>query len=204
MQKIHFRTLQKTKLKKYPNLHFKQDFQIFKECFYIIKKLKAKKILIFIPLAYEPNLVKFRHLLSKKCILFVPFMQDKSLKIVKLRLPFIKKRFGILEPMNSFLETKIDLAIVPVIGIDKNLKRIGHGQGFYDRFFANLHYKPNIIFTQSIHALSEKKITQNHDIMGEFYINPYRKYYRKENKNDRVNNRICIRYNRHRNRIPNC
>ncbi|VUA74320.1 5-formyltetrahydrofolate cyclo-ligase [Campylobacter coli] len=83
-------------------------------------------------------------------------MQDKSLKIVKLRLPFIKKRFGVLEPMDSFLKTKIDIAIIPVIGVDRELKRIGHGQGFYDRFFENLNYKPLVIFAQSINAISEK------------------------------------------------
>ncbi|TKX32764.1 5-formyltetrahydrofolate cyclo-ligase [Campylobacter aviculae] len=204
MQKTHFRELQKIRLKQHKKFYFKQDFRIFKECFKLIKKFKARKILIFIPLDYEPNLIKFRHLFSKKCTLFVPFMQDKSLKIVKLRLPFVKKRFGILEPMDSFLKTKIDLAIIPVIGIDRDLKRIGHGQGFYDRFFGNLNYKPYIIFTQSIHAFSERKITQKHDVSGEFYINPYRKYYRKESKNDRTNNCIYSRYNRSWNRIFSC
>ncbi|TKX31763.1 5-formyltetrahydrofolate cyclo-ligase [Campylobacter estrildidarum] len=204
MQKTHFRELQKLRLKQHKKFYFKQDFKIFKECFKLIKKFKTKKVLIFIPLSYEPNLIKFRHLFSKKCILFAPFMQDKSLKIVKLRLPFIKKRFGVLEPMNSFLEIKIDLAIVPVIGIDRDLKRIGHGQGFYDRFFENLSYKPYIIFTQSIDAFSEKNITEKHDIMGEFYINPYKKYFRKENKNDRVSNRTYNRFNRSWNRIFSC
>ncbi|HBD8784203.1 TPA: 5-formyltetrahydrofolate cyclo-ligase, partial [Campylobacter jejuni] len=97
-------------------------------------------------------------------------------KIVKLRLPFIKKRFGVLEPIDSFFKAKIDLAIVPVIGVDKNLKRIGHGQGFYDRFFENLNYKPHIIFVQSIDALSQNNLTQKHDISGKLYINPYKKY----------------------------
>ncbi|MBM0636668.1 5-formyltetrahydrofolate cyclo-ligase [Campylobacter sp. VicNov18] len=186
MEKTDFRILQKTRLSKHKKSHFKQDFKIFKECLKIIKFFKAKNILIFIPLSYEPNLLKFRHILSKNYKLFVPFMQDKSLKIVKLRLPFIKKRFGVLEPMNSFLKTKIDIAIVPVIGVDKNLKRIGHGQGFYDRFFKDLNHKPHIIFVQSIDAFTQHNLTQKHDISAKLYINPYKKYYKKERKNDRI------------------
>ncbi|EAC1884000.1 5-formyltetrahydrofolate cyclo-ligase, partial [Campylobacter jejuni] len=144
------------------------------------------------------------HILNKNYKLFVPFMQDKSLKIVKLRLPFIKKRFGVLEPIDSFFKAKIDLAIVPVIGVDKNLKRIGHGQGFYDRFFENLNYKPHIIFVQSIDALSQNNLTQKHDISGKLYINPYKKYYKKERKNDRITYRTYSRYSRTRYRIFSC
>lgn len=195
MKKTDFRTLQKTRLLKHSKLNFKQDFKVFKECLKIIKQLKAKNILIFIPLSYEPNLVKFRPILNRNCKLFVPFMQDKSLKIVKLRLPFVKKSFGVLEPKNSFFKAKIDLAIVPVIGVDKNLKRIGHGQGFYDRFFENLSYKPYIVFVQSIDALSLENLTQKHDISGKIYLNPYKKYYKKERKNDRSTYRTYSRYN---------
>ncbi|MCZ0772142.1 5-formyltetrahydrofolate cyclo-ligase [Campylobacter hepaticus] len=195
MKKTEFRNLQKMRLLKHKKQNFKQDFKIFQECLKIIKLLKPKNILIFIPLDYEPNFLKFRHILNKNYKLFVPFMQDKSLKIVKLRLPFIKKRFGVLEPMNSFLKTKIDMAIVPVIGVDKNLKRIGHGKGFYDRFFENLNYKPHIIFVQSIDALSQYNLTQKHDISGKLYINPYKKYYKKERKNDRSTYRMYNRYN---------
>ncbi|MCX2682545.1 5-formyltetrahydrofolate cyclo-ligase [Campylobacter sp. MIT 21-1685] len=200
MQKSLFREEQRIRLSRQKKYFFKKDFLVFKECFKLIKKSKIKNILLFIPLVYEPNLLKFRKVLNQNYKLFVPFMQDKSLKIVKLRLPFIKKRFGVLESNNSFLKVVIDVAIVPVIGIDKNFKRIGHGQGFYDRFFSELTYKPVIIFTQSIDSLSEKTLSQQHDIVGDFYINPHKKYYKKENTN--VNNgRSYRRYSRHWNRI---
>ena len=204
MQKQDFRNLQKQRLLKHEKNGFKRDFIIFKECLKIIKKTNSKKILIFIPLVYEPNLLKFRHILSKNHQLFVPFMQDKSLKIVKLRLPFLKKRFKVLEPANSFLKTKVDLAIVPVIGVDKNLKRIGHGQGFYDRFFENLAYKPFIIFVQSIDALSKQNLAEKHDIWAKLYINPYKKYYKKECKNDRITHWTYSRYNRAWSGILSC
>ncbi len=64
MEKTDFRALQKIRLFKHSKLNFKQDYKIFKECLKIIKLFKAKNILIFIPLHYEPNLIKFRHILA--------------------------------------------------------------------------------------------------------------------------------------------
>lgn len=204
MQKQEFRQRQKLRLKQQEFVAFKRDFAVFKECLFWIKKFKAKRILLYHALAYEPNLLRFRRKLSKNYELFVPFMQDKSLKIVKYRLPLFKKRFGVLEPRNSFLNAKIDLAIVPVIGVDRNFKRIGHGQGFYDRFFGNLKQKPLIIFVQSINALSWENLTQEHDVVGEFYLNPYKKYYKKDIKNDSCNRCTYRRYHRRGNRIFSC
>ena len=51
--------------------------------------------------------------------------------------------YGILEPKKELLEsgvlkigdkTDIDLAIVPVLGFDKHVGRLGYGGGYYDRF----------------------------------------------------------------------
>lgn len=195
MQKELFRQIQKRRLRQNTRSHYKKDYAIFKESLNIIKFYRTKNVLIFLPLQYEPNLVRFRRILSQNCKLFVPFMQDKSLKIVKLRLPFSKKRFGVLEPNNSFCQTSLDLAFVPVIGVDKNMKRIGHGEGFYDRFFANLKHKPLVVFVQSITALSGKKLTQEHDISAKFYLSPNRKYFKRDLKNDSIN-RIYRRFNR--------
>ncbi|TQR33059.1 5-formyltetrahydrofolate cyclo-ligase [Campylobacter sp. MIT 99-7217] len=204
MDKENFRKEQKQRLKNHAQKRFHFDFKIYKEITKIIKNTKSKNILIFIPLPYEPNLLRFRKNLSKNCILFVPFMQDKSLKMVKLRMPFKKGDFGVRQCANSFAKVKIDLAVVPVIGVDKNFKRIGHGKGFYDRFFAELSYEVKIIFIQSIDALTNQSLTQDHDIKADFYINPYKKYFKKELRY--VNNTYCIyrRYHRRWDRIFSC
>lgn len=74
MQKTSFRTLQKNRLAQHKKLKFKQDFIVFKECFNLIKKTKAKNILIFIPLGYgqiysnlDIFLVKIINFLSHLC-----------------------------------------------------------------------------------------------------------------------------------------
>ena len=98
-------------------------------------------------------------------------MQGESFKIVKYRLPLHKKRFGIKEPNNSFFKArKIDLAIVPVVGIDKLGKRIGFGKGMYDRFFSNLGYKPTMVFTQLVLCKSEKILSNDYDIQADYII----------------------------------
>ena len=138
-----------------------------------IKRSDSKNILLYIPLGIEVDikpLIKSLRKTKNKNV-YVPFMQGETFKIVKYRLPLHKKRFGIKEPNNSFLKApKIDLAIVPVVGIDKLGKRIGFGKGMYDRFFANLNYKPTIVFTQLILCKSEKILSDNYDIQANYII----------------------------------
>ena len=137
-----------------------------------IKRSDSKNILLYIPLGIEvdvkPLIISLRK--TRKNV-YVPFMQGDSFKIVKYRLPLYKKRFGIKEPNNSFLKAKkIDIAIVPVVGVDVIGKRIGFGKGMYDRFFGNLGYKPIMVFTQLILCKSEKILSESYDIQANYII----------------------------------
>ena len=138
-----------------------------------IKQSNSKNILLYIPLGIEVDikpLIKSLRKTKNKNV-YVPFMQGETFKIVKYRLPLHKKRFGIKEPNNSFFKArKIDLAIIPVVGIDKLEKRIGFGKGMYDRFFGNLNYKPTMVFTQLILCKSEKILSDNYDIRADYII----------------------------------
>ena len=97
-------------------------------------------------------------------------MCNESFKMVPYRLPLEKKRFGIKEPKNSFKRVKIDLAIVPIVGIDKLYKRIGFGKGMYDRFFGQLHYRPTVIFTQLTLCQSNTILSNQYDIQADYII----------------------------------
>ena len=138
-----------------------------------IKRSDSRNILLYIPLGIEVDvkpLIKSLRKIKKREV-YVPFMQGESFKIVKYRLPLHKKRFGIKEPNNSFFKArKIDLAIVPVVGIDKLCKRIGFGKGMYDRFFSNLGYKPTMVFTQLVLCKSEKILSNDYDIQADYII----------------------------------
>ena len=131
-----------------------------------------KKILLFIPLENEPDIRWVINKLRKeKKTIFVPFMQDLSFKMVKYSLPLKKKKFSIFEPHNKQeTKEKIDLAIVPVVGVDSEFKRIGFGKGMYDRFFSKLKYKPKIVFVQIRPCISHHSLSDEYDIKADEYI----------------------------------
>ncbi|NPA55092.1 MAG: 5-formyltetrahydrofolate cyclo-ligase [Epsilonproteobacteria bacterium] len=133
---------------------------------------RYKNILLYVNLPFEVStkqlIVTLR---QQKKQIFVPFMQELSFKMVKYSLPLVKKKFNIYEPKNKTkTKHKIDIAVVPIIGIDKNFRRIGFGKGMYDRFFSSLKYKPEIIFTQIYPCIINDNVTQTHDIQANLYI----------------------------------
>lgn len=179
--KSQYRDFAKQRLKSIVNIRAKSysrsvNFELLR----IIKQLKPKNILLFIPLNYEPNLISLRYILQSGRKLLTPFMANKSLKMVELRLPFRTSKFGVREP-SSFVEFRgrIDLAVVPVIGVDGSMARIGHGKGFYDMFFSSLAYKPVIIFVQIDDLFTKDIICEEHDISCDFYITPRKTYAKK-------------------------
>jgi len=134
---------------------------------------KKLKILFFYPLPYEANILKSLKIMREKHDVFVPFMQGESFKMVPFRLPLKKKKFGILEAGNTIRNNnKIDIAIVPAVGVDGNLQRIGFGKGMYDRFFAKLKEKPYTIFVQPELCHTNKLICDTYDVSCDVLITP--------------------------------
>ncbi len=153
-------------------LKFYKDKKTVKKIKSFINSYKSRNILLYIPMGMEVNVLPLINELRKtKTNVFVPFMVEDSFKLVRYRLPLHKKKFGIREPNNSFCKnSKIDLAIVPVVGVDKECKRIGFGKGMYDRFFDRLNYKPVIVFTQLTLCKSDKKLSNQYDIQADYII----------------------------------
>jgi 5-formyltetrahydrofolate cyclo-ligase len=96
--------------------------------------------------------------------------------LVKYRLPLKIKKFGVKEPSKSNnIYKRIDLAIVPIIGTDSTLRRVGFGKGFYDRFFEREGDKiDQVCFIGRKLCLSPEIVTDNYDVEGDFYITPKR------------------------------
>jgi len=152
---------------------YKKDKQIIKKLFKIIKKNSYKNIMLYIPLKIEVNIKPLiKYLKQNKYNLYVPYIKDKSFDLVKYRLPLHKKRFGIREPNISHIKIKnIDLAIVPILGIDKEAKRVGFGKGMYDRFYEKYGYKINttLFIARDLYYTNEL-ITDSYDIKGDFIV----------------------------------
>ena len=148
-----------------------KDKIVIKKLENFINRSKAKNILLYIPFGIEVNVNPLINKLRKNKNVYVPYMEGDSFKIVKYRLPLQKKKFGIKEPNNSFFKAeKIDLAIVPIVGVDAIGKRIGFGKGMYDRFFDRLSYKPTLVFTQLILCQSDKILSESYDIQADYII----------------------------------
>jgi 5-formyltetrahydrofolate cyclo-ligase len=143
------------------------------EC--LIRKNRYKKILLYLPLDKEVDMMYLIKKIRVKTDIFVPFMEGVSFKMIKFRLPLFRKKFNIKEPNNSFaVNPKIDLAIVPVLGVDGTFKRIGFGKGMYDRFFESLSSSPRVVFVQLVECYTKEFICENHDIRADIYITPYK------------------------------
>ncbi len=192
MDKKSFRVACIEKLKKIrKNSYYSSDKRLNRWLYKEIKKRKCKVVMLYIPLSTEINISDLIKWLRKENVtLLVPFMVGKSFRLVKYRLPLKIKKFSVKEPNNSTkIYKKIDLSIVPVIGIDKTFRRIGFGKGFYDRFFGkkSAHIK-EVLFIGREMCISDKNITDDYDVEGDIYLTSDRIFIKDSLKNNIIRN----------------
>lgn len=174
MTKSNFRTHCLKRMKSVSNSTKRyRDAQVNRYLMETLRKQKGKRILFYWPFGFEADIRKSIWALRSKKSLYLPFMDGESFKMVPLRLPLEHKAFGIYEPRFSNLNIKIiDVAIVPVVGVDGSFCRIGFGKGMYDRFFPTLKSKPLTIFIQSYPCITSQKLCDDYDISGDLLITP--------------------------------
>jgi 5-formyltetrahydrofolate cyclo-ligase len=153
--------------------NYKKDKLLNTELLKYIKSSKIDSIMLFIPLKTEPNIAPLIKLL-RECgyNLYVPFIEGKTFKLVKYRLPLKSKKFGIKEPNNSYRKVKkIDLAIVPLLGVDSTYRRVGFGKGMYDRFYSKFgkNIKTTIFLQRDIYFTNDT-ITDSYDISANYFF----------------------------------
>ena len=195
-------TLRKKCLKrlKTVGVHSKKyrDAKINRHLYNNQKLKKARHVLAFWPLGMESDIRPTLTHLRRQKNLYLPFMEDDSFKMVPFRFPLKPKRFGIYEPGNSQRKIKkIDVAIVPAVGVDGEGRRIGFGKGMYDRFFARLKHKPYIIFIQSQLCNTTQYICDDYDIKADELITPHACYRIMKGTNYDKRNTLRRRYRHH-------
>ena len=153
---------------------YKIDRYVMSELYAYIKRNKAQSILLYLPLKMEVDIYPLiTHLRKEKKQIYVPFMEGDSFRVVKYRLPLRKKQFGIKEPLHSrqYRKRNIDIAIVPILGVDSTLRRVGFGKGMYDRFFEKQNkYINKTVFVARELCYSKKIITNYYDIKANLII----------------------------------
>jgi 5-formyltetrahydrofolate cyclo-ligase len=153
--------------------NFYRNAQVNHHLLDLLHHLRGKRILVYWPFGFEADIRKTIGVLRAKNSLYLPFMDDVSFKMVPLRYPLERKSFGIYEPRFSNLKIKlIDIAIVPVVGVDRTGARIGFGKGMYDRFFPTLKSKPLTIFVQSSRCTSSLSLCDDYDVKGDLFVTP--------------------------------
>ncbi len=107
--------------------------------------LEASMLLCYYPVKGEINLLPLAELAIKRKIpVGFPVCDSKNhtLSFRKAETPndFVPGAYGIPVPpenANLLIPDEHTVCLVPALGYDKNLYRIGFGGGFYDRFLAN-------------------------------------------------------------------
>jgi len=177
MNKKQFREACLKRLQKISTLgSYKKDKMVLSKLYTMIKSSNAQKIMLYLPLKIEVDLYPLiKQLRREKRELYVPFMEGKSFSLVKYRYPLEKKRFGIKEPKNSkqYRIKKLDIAIVPIVGMDVTQRRVGFGKGMYDRFFEKEIKNINkIVFVARDLCYCKENITDHYDIKADSVIVP--------------------------------
>jgi len=166
-------------------VNYRADKVVNQKLYEYIKQSGSDVVMLYIPLKIEINISSLIVRLRKENVtLLVPFMVGKSFRLVKYRLPIKIKKFGVREPniSNKFYK-KIDLAIVPIIGMDKTFRRVGFGKGFYDRFFEKHRDKiERVLFVGRQSCICSDIVTDNYDVEGDFYITPNKVFDKKHFK----------------------
>ncbi len=172
MDKQRFRKACLKKLRESPPLlRYAKDKKIIRQIEHILDREKPRSVLFYLPMDLEVDLRSLMDKYKKKLKIFVPFIEEESFKMVEYRLPLEKNSFGILEPKSAFFaHKKVDLIIVPVVGVDGNMQRVGFGKGMYDRFFEKLHKKPVVLFVQREQCYTPQHLCDMYDIRCDYYI----------------------------------
>ncbi len=167
-------------------LHYQKDYFVMQKLYTLVHRENIRSILLYIPLGIEVDISPLIRLFRcEKRLLYVPFMEGESFSLVKYRMPLEKKQFGIREPKYSrqYRKRKIDLAIVPIIGTDPTLRRVGFGKGMYDRFFER--EQKNIkktVFVSRRLCWSPQVVTDYFDISADMIITPEKILQRKSSQ----------------------
>ena len=168
----------KTSLQKLKSLSWQRRYVIDKRInrilYQMIKADKARTVMLYVPLSIEVDIDPLiRRLRREGVTVLVPFMEGESFRLVKYRLPLERKKYGVREPKFSkqFRKRKIDISVVPIVGTDASLRRIGFGKGMYDRFFAQQkRWIEKTIFVQRVLCLSKESVTNHYDVGGDSVI----------------------------------
>ncbi|WP_027121884.1 5-formyltetrahydrofolate cyclo-ligase [[Mycoplasma] imitans] len=157
--------------KQFANTPNKQliDKQLTNLVYQFIKRQNFKKIGLFSSLFYEYKTTDLINLLLDDGYqIYLPRVDNDLMDfylIDNLNFDFDTK-FQIKQPLANpnNLNNNLDLFIIPIVGYNSNKIRLGHGKGYYDRFFNNLKYSNYKIAIAYDFMLNDQFEIYDHDL----------------------------------------
>ncbi len=116
--------------------------------FLVKKKLKPKVIGAYYPFNYELDILNILEVLQKKnCIISLPkISKNNQMDFFQWSFedPLKINKFGIPET-TSKKKIYPNILLIPLVGFDDQLNRLGYGGGYYDRYLSKVQNKYRII-----------------------------------------------------------
>ena len=144
--------------------------QLFKDEYF----KRAESVMFYVSKEYEVDteaMIEEALAIGKRVMVPVTETRTKNLIPSEIKDPksqFCKGPFGIHEPKKEHIKKadldKIDLIIVPGVAFDKHGNRLGHGEGYFDRFLKSLPKKVPAIGLAYDFQLVERIETLSWDI----------------------------------------
>lgn len=97
------------------------------------KYMASHVVAIYYPFGSE---ISFLDLVNDDKIFLFPKIIDNKMVFIQIdkQTTWEKSSFGVNEPKGEIYLGKIDLMVVPLLGINKDNYRIGYGKGYYDQY----------------------------------------------------------------------
>ena len=102
-----------------------------------LKFCEGHKIMLYYPIRNEVDVIPLLEAYQDSKVLLLPVVlhgHKMELRQYKGAESLKKGSYGIPEPIGERYSGRIDTIIVPGVGFDRQLHRIGRGGGYYDRF----------------------------------------------------------------------
>lgn len=138
MTKKEQRHLLKTKIQLFENKG-QASLEIAKKLINLPEYQNSKSVFVYLSLDHEVNTdIIIKNAFKERKKVYVPIIEKNGKMYPSRVYPFSfykKGSFGIREPViKRIAKYSPDIAVIPLLGFDKEKNRLGRGGGYYDRF----------------------------------------------------------------------
>lgn len=137
---------------------------------------EAKVVLAYYPFRNEVNIRALLEEYKDAKVILLPVVKPHhrmELRQYTGRSCLHRGTFGIPEPEGKAYRGKIDLVIVPGVGFDEDLHRLGRGGGYYDRFLDKYPRVPKVAVAYDFQVVPAVPVDR-HDKKVDLVVTPSR------------------------------